>query len=199
MPIAMYHHPLALILSRSTSMTIYTPIQPTYLYIKQHSITGLKYFGKTSGDPYKYNGSGKHWKTHIKKHGKEHVKTLWVSELYHDTSISDYALQFSIKNNIVESKQWANLKPENGLDGGGTPGIKLSAETRANMSKPKPAGHGAKVSAALKGKPKSARHNAKVSAAKKGKKQPLVVCPHCNTTGGASNMKRWHFDNCKLK
>lgn len=24
-----------------------------------------------------------------------------------------------------------------------------------------------------------------------------VTCPHCNKTGGATNMKRYHFDNCK--
>ena len=66
-----------------TSKTIYQPIKPTYLYIKQHSITKKKYFGKTvSKDPYKYTGSGKVWNRHIKKHGKEHIDTLWVSELY---------------------------------------------------------------------------------------------------------------------
>jgi len=27
-------------------------------------------------------------------------------------------------------------------------------------------------------------------------KQPDSTCPHCGETGGASNMKRWHFDNC---
>ena len=99
-----------------TSTTIYT-IAPTYLYIKQHSVTGLKYFGKTTRDPYKYLGSGKHWTRHYKKHGKEHIKTIWVSDLYYDTSIIDIALQFSTENNIVESKEWANLEPENGLAG----------------------------------------------------------------------------------
>ncbi len=24
----------------------------------------------------------------------------------------------------------------------------------------------------------------------------IVTCPHCNTTGGETSMKRWHFDNC---
>ncbi len=26
-----------------------------------------------------------------------------------------------------------------------------------------------------------------------------VECPHCNLVGGSSQMKRWHFDNCRLK
>lgn len=102
-----------------SSTSIYTPITPTYLYIKKHSITGLKYFGKTIKDPYSYTGSGKYWKSHIKKYGKQFIETIWVSELYTDTSIVDIAVNFSIENNIVESKDWANLLIENGLDGGG--------------------------------------------------------------------------------
>jgi hypothetical protein len=100
-----------------TSTTIYT-IAPTYLYIKQHSVTGLKYFGKTNRDPYKYLGSGKYWTRHIKKYGKEHVVTLWVSELYTNKELlTEFALFFSEEYNIVESKEWANLIPENGLTG----------------------------------------------------------------------------------
>lgn len=32
-----------------------------------------------------------------------------------------------------------------------------------------------------------------------GFKQPLLVCPHCKKTGGGHAMKRWHFDNCRIK
>jgi len=102
-----------------TSNNIYVPIKPTYLYIKKHSITGLMYFGKTTKkDPYSYKGSGTRWVNHIKVHGRGYVETLWVSELYHDTSIVEHAMHFSIENNIVESSAWANLVLENGLDGG---------------------------------------------------------------------------------
>jgi hypothetical protein len=94
-------------------------MQTTYLYIKQHSVTGLKYFGKTTkNDPVKYLGSGIHWKRHIKKHGIEHVKTLWYQSFDSEESLVEYATKFSQQNNIVESKEWANLKGENGLDGG---------------------------------------------------------------------------------
>ena len=27
----------------------------------------------------------------------------------------------------------------------------------------------------------------------------IITCPYCNKSGDKSNMKRWHFDNCKLK
>jgi len=150
-----------------SSASIYTPIKPTYLYIKQHSVTGLKYFGKTTKtDPYKYSGSGGYWKNHIKKHGKKFIKTIWVSDLYYDTSIVEHALHFSIENNIVKSNSHKGKTPWN------------------------------------KGKicnPQTEESKNKTSMAKKGILQPIVTCPRCNKTGGASNMKRYHFDNCKLK
>jgi len=53
-------------------VTIHNPIYEetvvVHLYVKQHSITKLKYFGKTIQDPIKYSGSGVHWKKHLKKH-----------------------------------------------------------------------------------------------------------------------------------
>lgn len=87
------------------------------------------------------------------------------------------------------------------------------------LKKPKPPGHGQKVSMSTKGKKKSESHRQALSKSKKGKKTgpctdarresiraalkgkhtlPLIVCPHCGLQG-RSNMKRWHFDNCKNK
>jgi hypothetical protein len=33
----------------------------------------------------------------------------------------------------------------------------------------------------------------------KGRKQPIVKCPHCDKRGGISLMKRYHFDNCRIR
>ncbi len=89
-----------------------------YLYIKQHSITKLKYFGKTMKiDPFKYLGSGTRWLRHINKHGKEHVVTLEVWGFDDLDMCSEFALAFSEKHDIVKSAEWANLMPENGRDG----------------------------------------------------------------------------------
>ena len=38
----------------------------------------------------------------------------------------------------------------------------------------------------------------KISKALKGKKKRETKCPHCSKIGSISNMKRWHFDNCKI-
>ena len=93
-------------------------IHPTYLYIKEHSITGLKYFGKTCRNPYKYNGSGQHWMPHLKIHGSKHVITNQVFGPFTDAAIiSKFALAFSKEHDIAASKDWANMEPENGLNG----------------------------------------------------------------------------------
>jgi group I intron endonuclease len=31
------------------------------------------------------------------------------------------------------------------------------------------------------------------------KNKTIINCPHCSKTGNIGNMKRWHFDNCKMK
>jgi hypothetical protein len=46
------------------------------------------------------------------------------------------------------------------------------------------------------GKKQSEESIKKRSLANKGQKLKLIVCPKCDTIGGVSSMKRWHFDNC---
>jgi len=99
--------------------------KPTWLYIKQHNQTGLKYFGKTT-KPYsvmiRYCGSGKYWKAHLAQHGKD-ITTLWYHLYITKEELVDDALAFSRSHNIVNLKDstgkkvWANLILENGLDG----------------------------------------------------------------------------------
>ena len=74
-----------------------------------------------------------------------------------------------------------------------------SAETRAKQSlagkgKPKPEGFGAKISATLKGR-SSGRKG--IVSSKKGVSHTVLTCPHCNKSGGQSNMIRYHFENCR--
>lgn len=91
--------------------------KPTYLYIKTHNITGLKYFGKTTAkDPYKYKGSGTRWRRHLNKHGND-VSTEIIGYYTIKEECLDAAINFSKENDIVESDDWANLKEER-LDGG---------------------------------------------------------------------------------
>lgn len=102
-----------------------------YLYHKRHRKTGLNYFGKTTVDPYSYNGSGKYWRRHLNIHGED-IETINVWQFEDQEKCTDFALGFSQKYSIVESKEWANLKPENGRDGGdpGPEGRRKIAEAK---------------------------------------------------------------------
>lgn len=107
-----------------------------YLYIKTHNITGLKYFGKTTNkDPFKYQGSGKYWKKHIRKYGYD-VNTEIFGQYTDELLCSLAALKFSEENNIVKSRLWANLQNENGYDGApiGHEGHKFTLEEKQKMS-----------------------------------------------------------------
>lgn len=122
-----------------SSTSIYT-FKPTYLYIKQHTITGKLYFGKTSKPwPWveSYLGSGHHWLRHINKHGIEHVITLWYCLFLDKDSITEFALMCSKNWDIVNSKEWLNLSEENGLDGGTTgyakPGTISAKDSNGNI------------------------------------------------------------------
>jgi len=92
-----------------------TEFKPTWLYVKQHNKTGLKYFGKTvAKDPQKYKGSGIHWLNHLKKHGND-VSTIWCHLYYDKAEIFEEATAFSKAHDIVESRMWANHQMETGL------------------------------------------------------------------------------------
>lgn len=108
-----------------------------YLYVKQHKQTGLKYFGATTKkNPYKYLGSGKYWRRHLRTNGFD-IDTIELWEFDNLDACEKFALAFSKKHNIVESTDWANLKPENGRDGKvpGSPGMKK--EQNPNWGKTK--------------------------------------------------------------
>lgn len=62
--------------------------------------------------------------------------------------------------------------------------------------------HRAKLSADHSGKRLPDEHRAKLSAAKRGtKRDPYTqtTCPHCGKVGAGGSMRRWHFNNCKVK
>ena len=90
-------------------------------------------------------------------------------------------------------------------------------------NKPKSDEHRKKLSDAAKNRKATEKTKKKMSDARKGmviswdlkantpelKKQksdkrrgiskPVVVCPHCNRSGGLPQMNQWHFDKCKDK
>ena len=91
-----------------------------YLYKKTHNVTNLKYLGKTvATDPHAYSGSGKYWKSHLKKHGFDFTTEI-LKECTTTAEVKEWGEYYSNLWNIVDSDEWANLKPESG--DGGDPG-----------------------------------------------------------------------------
>lgn len=243
-----------------------------YLYVKEHSVTGLKYFGKTgSKDPFKYPGSGVDWKKHIDFYGKELIRTIELWGFDTQELCTEFAIEFSIQNNIVESDKWANMQIENGKNGplgqtgekshtfGRKPSEKTlekmkerrgeknpfygkthseetkeflsnlikgktgelchnfgkthSEDTKKKMSLKKKNislsdEHKKKISYSIQGekngfygkthsKETKILCGIKISEKTKGVKKKIITCPHCEKSGGSSQMKRWHFDNCR--
>ncbi len=265
---------------------LYEAIEPTRLYIKQCSHCKLKYFGKTkSKDIDSYPGSGTYWNAHLKKHSAESIH-LWNSDWYYDKSISRFALKFSSINKIVESNNWANLKPENGLDGGfilteeshikrietrkkngtlntnttesiqkaiqtkrsrgvlnvqtpevvkktletkrrnGTLNTNTTESTQKGIETKRRKGTLGKnniTKESIKKQIETKRKNGTLKRSKESlekqrqtvysrdnrfhsaeakekmrKPKEVVCCPNCGQQGGISQMKRWHFDNCRV-
>lgn len=62
--------------------------------------------------------------------------------------------------------------------------------------------HIEKIRLAQVGRKFTEEHKAKLKLAKIGEKRiknKIVTCPHCNKQGGSTGMKRYHFDNCKIR
>ena len=194
-----------------------------YLYVKTHNKTGLKYLGKTSKqDPHKYTGSGTRWLNHLRKHGYDY-NTEILLECQTIEEIKHWGMYYSSLWNVVESSDWANLKPESG-DGGvitSEIAIKISnalkGHKRSDESVKKSAeGNKNKIrSDSLKQNLTEKRlgnHNpfyvknhsdeTKLhwSKVRTGKTyiQEKHVCEYCGIKTIKSNIVRWHGVKCKM-
>lgn len=139
------------------------------LYVKTHTITGLKYLGYTQRNPYKYLGSGSYWTAHLKKHGYT-IDTEVLLETVSKEEIKSMGKYYSDLWNIVEAKDadgkkiWANLKPEEGV-GGSIPRTKPYPESARKI-----------ISQKLKGRvygSYSPEHGANISRAKQGQNKGI--------------------------
>ncbi len=77
---------------------------------------------------------------------------------------------------------------------------------KANVGRKFTQEHRDKISSSNMGRVMSAHTKESLRVANKGRKPamagkhfPKVICPHCNTEGGLTGMKSWHFDNCRNK
>ncbi len=91
-----------------------------YLLIKQHQKTGLKYLCKHEAscfsDCESYKGSGTYWKRHLSRYGND-IKTTCLYVTENKEEFRKIALDYSLKFDVVNSNDWANLCNEEGQGG----------------------------------------------------------------------------------
>lgn len=109
-----------------------------YLYIKTSPL-GLKYLGKTTKNPFKYKGSGKIWKRHLKKHNFKSVdiQTEIIIETDNEEILIKKGIEISLKYDVVKSNEWANLRIENGDGGDNSKHINYDKQTFHNSDRSK--------------------------------------------------------------
>ena len=74
-------------------------------------------------------------------------------------------------------------------------GRKHRAESIEKMKVPKPEGFALGDRNSMFGK--SHKESSRQLMSDRAKNRPTVQCPHCSVSGAMSQMKRWHFDNCR--
>jgi group I intron endonuclease len=172
--------------------------------VKVHKTSSKKQNYKFYRAIRKYGWDNFQWDIIYQSKDKEH--TLSVMETY-------FIEQYNSFNDGYNST----------LGGDGTFGHFISEESKKKISqgnkvpKPQTKEHIQKRADSLRGKkknPLSEEVKLKISIANKGIPKPMseehkkalkchinnstkVSCPHCNKVGQLTNMKRWHFDNCK--
>ena len=152
----------------------------------------------------------KDWKKELEEYIARATKKQHISDNFY---IAVGSPEFKAKRSIIQKNM--PVSKERVAKASATNKGKIRSEkSRANISAgrkgiklaPLSKSHKANLSKALKGRPapnkgvpQSAESNAKRSAANMGISHPKVTCPHCGQEGGARHLKRYHFDNCKLK
>lgn len=150
--------------------------KPTALLVMEHNITGLKYFCKTTllDRVHRYKGSGIAWLKHLREHGFN-VKVGLLGFYVEEKRCLDAAKKFSVDNDIVESKEWANIVEETGKIGASMKGEKNPFYGKKHKPESIEAGRLKRLGRSVnKGAYRSPENKAKISATLKGRKNPAV-------------------------
>ena len=180
-----------------------------YLMIKKHNETGLKYLCQTKRkDPFLYAGSGKYWKQHLEKHGKNIITEI-IGTYQTKEELRESGIYYSNLYNVVESSEWANLRIEDGEGGrtADTIGYKEGMKNRRSYAgKGNPqygkTGYWANKIGPMIGKNWFNDGTKEILSFDKpdgwNDGRITKTCEHCNKIMNNVNYKRWHGNNCKL-
>jgi hypothetical protein len=190
-------------------MTIYTP----YTYLIGWSQHKKFYYGVRFAaccNPkdlwVKYFTSSKHVKKFREKHGEPDIVQIRKT-FQNATQAKTWEEKVLRRMNVILDERFIN-KNVNGRFIKEGPQSKEHIEKRIKIGVKTRMKNGSylvssetklKISASTKGvlKPFSEEHSNNIKFRMSVFNKKVICCPYCNKEGQYSNMKRWHFDNCK--
>jgi hypothetical protein len=199
------------------SMNIYESTKATpYIYICIHKLTGEFYWGYREANILPSHLDFPIYKTSAPKIHNNFDEYDWyiIAEFYTGDDAYDAEQQMIFEawgNPLLLNKSCYYGKIRfNGSVNKGKPskrkgrkfGMVPARQGIPNTFKGKQHSEKSKQNMRVPKGPMAEEHKLLLSLATKGTpkgKQELLTCPHCNKTGGGNLIKRWHFNNCKLK
>lgn len=178
------------------------------IYQIKNKVNGKSYVGFTS------RSLKVRWKEHIKRSSKGATQILSHSLRKYGASrhlliVLEEGQDPKIGKDVQEPHWISVLKPEYNMTKGGdgtlgythSEGECLRRKARQQGSKHSPERCESNRLGHI-GKTPTSQHRKNTSVAMIGKNigpQRQITCPQCQASGGASVMRRWHFENCKNK
>lgn len=201
-------------------MSIYT------IYKSVNQINGKVYIGFDSKWPNRINSHKSSSKTQDYKFYRAIRKYGWdnfVWSIIYQSKDKQHTLK-EMETYFINEYDAFHNGYNSTLGGDGCFGMVLSEESKKKIGdsnrfpKPQTQEHSKKIGNVLRGrkkKPHTEETKRKISNSNKGISRPMteehkknlkchdnnsikVDCPHCGKNGQLTNMKRWHFNNCKL-
>ena len=189
-----------------------------YIYKTTNLINGKIYIGcstRSVEESKSYLGSGTYIRAALAKYGSENFtkEILYTCDNKEDLSIAEkrFISEYNSTNcrigyNALEGGYGGNGHYERTPEHRAKMGAKIKKIIKDTYWDPKQIDARSRRTAARNrtyctGRPISEEHKRKVAESCRkrflGTTQRKTTCPHCGKEGGASNMTRYHFDNCK--
>jgi group I intron endonuclease len=176
-----------------------------FIYLWKNKIDGKKYIGRHTGsEDDSYKGSGKHFQRALKKHGIENFERVILERVEGD-NIKEREQYYLDLFDAAKSKDYYNISPNSH---GGHHGRDNSGENNPMYGKKHPnhkphygeengmfGVHRYSELNPMYGKTHGEESRKRISEG--AKNQQKHSCVYCGLVTTASNIKRWHNDNCK--
>jgi group I intron endonuclease len=177
-----------------------------FIYLWKNNINGKKYIGRHKGCEHdSYIGSGKHFRRAVSKYGLDNFERIILEYVEDESSLKEREKYYLDFFDAATNKNFYNISPNSH---GGHHGKNNKGENNPMYGKKHP-NHkphfgeengmfGSNRVGSLNpmyGKTHDDKSRNKISEG--AKRQKKHTCVHCGLTSTASNIKRWHNENCK--